>query len=80
MTTTVRIALDSRANALALPIRAVRWEDRRAYVLSARGESIEKRWVTTGIRDDAFWEVVAGLREGDEVIVGDQPTTGERKS
>jgi RND family efflux transporter MFP subunit len=76
MTTTVRIALDAREHAIALPIRAVRWEGKRAFVLLPRDGTAEKRWVTTGIRDDNYWEIVAGVREGDEVIVGDATTTG----
>jgi HlyD family secretion protein len=71
MTTTVRIALDTRENALALPIRAVRRDGAQAFVLSRRGEAIERRLVTTGSRDESYWEIVDGLREGDEVLVGD---------
>ncbi|MEO8335443.1 MAG: efflux RND transporter periplasmic adaptor subunit, partial [bacterium] len=36
MTTTVRIALETRGRTLAVPIRAVHWQDRRAFVLSPR--------------------------------------------
>jgi HlyD family secretion protein len=70
MTTTVRIALDMRHNVLALPIRAVRRDGERAYVLIPRGEAIERRPVDTGSRDDSYWEIVDGVREGDEVLVG----------
>jgi RND family efflux transporter MFP subunit len=70
MTTTVRIALDMRDNVLALPIRAVRRDGERSFVLARRGETIERRLVTTGIRDDSHWEIVDGLREGDKVLVG----------
>jgi hypothetical protein len=27
--------------------------------------------VTTGIRDETYWEIVEGVREGDEVVIGD---------
>ena len=27
--------------------------------------------MTTGTRDDSYWEIVEGLREGDQVLVGD---------
>lgn len=76
MTTTVRIALGARVRALALPVRAVRWQERRAYVLSSRAGVVEKRWVTTGVRDDSYWEIVGGLREGDAVLVGDANSPG----
>jgi len=98
MTTTVRIALERREHVLALPLRAVRREGGRQFVLCPRnasaggsngngtsvgnangansGESggVERRWVKTGSKDDSYWEIVDGLREGDEVIVGDVPT------
>jgi RND family efflux transporter MFP subunit len=77
MTTTVRIALELREHALAVPIRAVRWQDKRAFVLSPKGE---RRWVTTGMKDDTHVEIIDGLREGDEVLIGDPTPKGESKS
>jgi HlyD family secretion protein len=71
MTTTVRIALDTREKVLALPIRSVRREGERAFVLSRRGNAIERRPVKTGSRDESYWEIVDGVREGDEVVIGD---------
>lgn len=76
MTTTVRIALDSREHVLALPIRAVRRDGDRAFVLVRRGDAIERRPVTTGSRDESYWEIVDGVREGDEVLVGDVTEEG----
>ena len=71
MTTTVTVDLDRHTNVLALPLRAVRREGNRAFVLYRNNGNTERRWVTTGIRDDSYWEMVAGLHEGDEVLVGD---------
>jgi HlyD family secretion protein len=70
MTTTVRIALDIYGNVLALPIRAVRRDGEATYVLTRRGATIERRLVTTGSRDDSYWEIVDGVSEGDEVLIG----------
>lgn len=70
MTTTVQIALDTRAHVLTLPIRAVRREDGRSFVLLRRGDRSEKRPVTTGARNEERIEIVDGVREGDEVLVG----------
>jgi RND family efflux transporter MFP subunit len=80
MTTTVRIALEMREHALAVPIKAVRLDGRRAYVLTPRGASFQKQWVTTGLKDESYWEVLSGLREGDSVIVGDATITAGGKS
>jgi len=78
MTTTVRVALATRANVLAVPTRAVRWQGTRGYVLVPQsGDKIaapERRWVTPGLKDDAYWEILSGLREGDAVLVGDTNT------
>lgn len=82
MTTTVRIALDRRARVLALPLRAVRREGGRTFVLCPRADAsaagdgaLERRWVTTGVRDDSYWEILDGLREGDTVVTGDAKTS-----
>ncbi len=71
MTTTVRILLDRREQVLAVPIGAVRRADGRPFVWCRRGETLERRWVTTGVRDESYCEIVDGLREGDAVAVGE---------
>ena len=68
MTTTVRIAIETRENVLALPRRAVRRDQGRAFVLTPAGE---KRTVTVGSRDETYTEIVDGLHEGDEVLLGE---------
>jgi hypothetical protein len=59
---------------LSLPLKAVRREGGRTFVFCPRGESVERRWVTTGSQDDSYFEITDGLREGDEVFVGDVST------
>ncbi|HEV8630940.1 MAG TPA: efflux RND transporter periplasmic adaptor subunit [Thermoanaerobaculia bacterium] len=71
MTTTVRVLLDRRAHVLTVPIRAVRRAAGRPFVVLAQGDRLARRPVTTGARDESYWEIVAGLREGDEVLVGE---------
>jgi len=68
MTTTVRIAIESRENVLAVPRRALHREGGRPYVLDASGD---RHWVTVGSRDEADVEIVEGLREGDPVRLGE---------
>jgi HlyD family secretion protein len=68
MTTTVRIAIETRENILVVPRRAVRRDGGRAYVLTLAGE---KRWVRVGNRDETDCEIVEGLAEGDEVRAGE---------
>jgi RND family efflux transporter MFP subunit len=70
MTATVRVAIDTKAGVLAVPVRAVRTAGARRYVLVPNGASVARRWVTTGSRDESWWQIVGGLREGDAVLVG----------
>lgn len=70
MTTTVTIIVDQREHVLTVPLRAVQREAGRAFVLTPGEKTYERRWIRTGSRDDSYWEVSEGLREGDEVIVG----------
>jgi macrolide-specific efflux system membrane fusion protein len=74
MTTTVNIDLARHKGVLALPLRAVRSEAGRQYVMCRRGGATQRTWVTTGIRDDSYWEITSGLQEGDQVVVGDAKT------
>jgi len=74
MTTTVRVALERHEHVLSLPLRAVRREGGRTFVFCPRGESVERRWVTTGSQDDSYVEITDGLREADEVFIGDVST------
>jgi RND family efflux transporter MFP subunit len=71
MTTTVTVDLDRHAHVLSLPIRAVRREGNRSFVLCRNGSRIERHWVSTGIRNENYWEITGGLQEGDQVVIGD---------
>jgi RND family efflux transporter MFP subunit len=71
MTTTVHVALEQRRNVLAVPVRAIHREDKRQFVMLRVGDHAERRWITTGLRDDSYWEITDGLQENDEVLVGE---------
>jgi RND family efflux transporter MFP subunit len=70
MTTTVNIDLARHRGVLALPLRAVHGEGGRQYVMCRRSGVIQRIRVTTGIRNDSYWEITSGVREGDQVVVG----------
>ncbi len=78
MTTAVTIDLKRRENVLSLPIAAVHREQEKRFVLVKRADAIERRPVTTGIRDESYWEILTGLHEGDAVLAGEK-TGGESK-
>lgn len=71
MTAAVRISIEEKPMALAVPVKAVRRDDAGAFVLCERAGAIERRAVTTGARDESYWEITSGLREGERVLVGD---------
>ena len=70
MTTTVRIALEQHQNVLALPVRAIHRDGKRQFVTLRVADHPERRWITTGLRDDSYWEIANGIHENDEVFVG----------
>jgi membrane fusion protein (multidrug efflux system) len=58
--------------ALAVPSAAVRADGAQSFVLVIAGGRLERREVTTGVRDDGrdLVEVLSGLAEGDTTVVG----------
>ncbi len=74
MTTTLQLLVSAREQVLALPLRAIRREGARSFVWCRRAGAPERRWVTIGSSDDTFCEILDGLRQGDEVLVGDVRT------
>lgn len=70
MTTTVTIDQQQHKHVLSLPISAIHREAARHYVIVRNGASTERRWITTGLRDDTYWEITNGVRAGEEVMIG----------
>jgi len=76
MSCRAEIFTSGRADLLAVPIQAiVVEEDRKAnktnyFVYLNRDNAAEKVPVSTGISDDKYQEITAGLKAGDQVIVG----------
>ena len=77
MTTSVHIAIEEKDDVLAIPLKAVHRDGERAFVWRRHDARLERVPVSLGTRDDSHWELTGGLREGDEVVVGDLPTSGE---
>ncbi len=69
MTTTVQIAVDRRSNVLTCPPARGAARPRTAFVMTPAGGSGAS--CPIGSRDEAFCEIVDGLRDGDEVLVGE---------
>jgi RND family efflux transporter MFP subunit len=77
MTTTVNIFLEERKDVLAVPNRAVHRERGQRFVYVLEGGRPVKRWVKVGWRDDDYTEVVEGLEENEDVILGEVNLTPE---
>jgi macrolide-specific efflux system membrane fusion protein len=74
MNATIDFIVESRQNALLLPVSAVRPENGENYVLLSQGGSNlpVKRLVKLGITDDKNYEILSGLSSEDAVLVTTQ--------
>lgn len=69
MTTHVKIIIDEKSGVIVVPNGAIRFEDGKNVVYIKLKNKVERKAVTTGIRDDKFTEVVSGLGEGERVEI-----------
>jgi HlyD family secretion protein len=76
MTASVTITLDSQKGALVIPVRAVKHEGGKAYVMVPSDKGLARRPVTLGLESGEFVQVKAGISEGDKV----QVPSGNRES
>jgi len=68
MSVTAEVVTERRAGAVLVPRAAVRWEGGRPFV---RTPARDVRPLRLGTADAQRYEVLEGLRAGDEVLVGD---------
>jgi RND family efflux transporter MFP subunit len=67
----VTLLLDSRQNAIIVPVQALNHENDKTTVLLVNGENkVEIREIRTGLEQPDRAEVVGGLNAGDRVIIG----------
>jgi RND family efflux transporter MFP subunit len=71
MYATVSLHLDRKLGALSVPVQAVErsGDSATVMVVNASGE-LEQRTVTTGLETPNAIEIVSGVREGEQVVVG----------
>jgi RND family efflux transporter MFP subunit len=74
MTTTVSIQLDGSDSVLTLPNGAVRRDSEGSFAYVHGPQGPVRRAIRTGVRGSAYTELLEGLDEGDEVIVGSVQT------
>jgi multidrug efflux pump subunit AcrA (membrane-fusion protein) len=72
MTANVLIFIDRRKGVITVPHKAVKREGTRKFVLVPNSKGLlEKRFVQVGLRDQSYLEILAGLKEGEVVVMGE---------
>ncbi len=83
MTANVTITIDQKNGVLAIPLTALRSDDYAGsgtvYALDEDGQVYEAP-VKLGLRDEQFIEVVSGLDEHSQVVIGDDVATAEAEA
>ena len=72
MYATVVLRVAKRPGALAVPVEAVSGGKTPMVLLVTREHQIEERTITLGLETPNYYEVLAGLQEGDLVIIGNR--------
>ena len=72
MTASVTILLETRRDVLAVPTSAIRRELGERFVMVREDGNLVRRKVKIGWKDGAYTEIVAGLREGEQVVISNQ--------
>ncbi len=70
MYATVELKVQSRSNALAIPTESISAGQRPSVYMVNGNDEIEERPVTLGLETPTRYEVLAGLKEGDRVLIG----------
>jgi macrolide-specific efflux system membrane fusion protein len=71
MTANVKIALAKRDKVLTVPRRSVHREQGRSFVLLPTQSVPARRYVKVGAKDENNAEIVEGLNDGTEVLLGE---------
>jgi RND family efflux transporter MFP subunit len=69
ITAAVSVDIKSKQDALLIPRTALRQENQTYYVMVQAGDAVERANVAVGILGSEWAEVVAGLTEGQQVVV-----------
>jgi len=73
MTANVTINVATKENVLSVPNKAIKREDGTKVVYAVQDGSLIRRAVKTGWKDSEYTEIVSGLKEGEQVLVGEAP-------
>jgi RND family efflux transporter MFP subunit len=71
MTSNVSIFIDRRRGVVTVTQKAVKREGTRKFVYVADKGLLKKRFVTVGLKDQSYMEILDGLKEGELVVMGE---------
>ncbi|MBR3481813.1 MAG: efflux RND transporter periplasmic adaptor subunit [Neisseriaceae bacterium] len=77
MTANVHFVVNEKERVLKVPSSAVRGRGGKKTVEVLVNGKPERREVETGIKDDVSIEIVSGLKEGEEIVIGRTGMTGQ---
>jgi macrolide-specific efflux system membrane fusion protein len=83
MTVQVRIVLGKANGVLMVPSAALRDKDamgRRSIMVRNSAGRLQEQWITVGIDDRTHSHVLAGLNEGDQVVMGERASSGAKQA
>jgi multidrug efflux pump subunit AcrA (membrane-fusion protein) len=68
MTANLKIITSLKEETLAIPLRAVKYEEQKRLVQYLEGEEVKDKEIKTGLEGDQYVEILEGLEEGEEII------------
>lgn len=71
MTATVRIYNDKKNDVFVVPKNGVKKEEGKTFVYVLKNGMPAKKYIETGISDKKYFEVLSGLKENEQVIIGE---------
>ncbi|MFA6439256.1 MAG: efflux RND transporter periplasmic adaptor subunit [Bacteriovoracaceae bacterium] len=69
MTATVQTFTQAKENVLVVPKNSVQIEGDKMFVTVLTNGRVDKRYITTGINDKKYYEVLSGLSEKENVVI-----------
>ncbi len=70
MDANVNVFTEFKRDVLVVPKKAVQFDDTgRKYVTVLAGNAPERRYITTGISDDRYYEVLSGVASGESIVL-----------
>ncbi len=79
MAVSANIIIETKSDVLLIPSQALQTKDNQYFVKVLRNGKEEEVQVEIGLQSDTQTEILSGLKEGDEVVVG-QETTAQNQT